>query len=44
MIVAIIIAVLVFVAVLLYCCVRAGAKADQRERKLINQHKEIRKP
>ena len=44
MIVAIIIALLVFVAVFLYCCVRAGAKAEKREQKLFNQRKEIRKP
>ncbi len=44
MIVAIIISVLIAVVVLLYCCVRAGAKAEQRERKLFNQHKETHKP
>lgn len=44
MILAGIIALLVFVAVLLYCCVRAGAKAEQRERKLFNQHKGTDKP
>ena len=44
MMVAIIIALLIFVAVFLYCCVRAGAKAEKREQELFNQHKEIRKP
>lgn len=44
MIVAIIISVLIAVVVLLYCCVRAGAKAEQRERKLFNQHKGTDKP
>lgn len=44
MIVAIIISVLIAVVVLLYCCVRAGAKAEQREHNLINQRKEIHKP
>ncbi|MDD6847795.1 MAG: hypothetical protein PUD53_03345 [Oscillospiraceae bacterium] len=39
-----IIALLIFVAVLLYCCVRTGAKAEKREQELLNQRKEIRKP
>ena len=38
-----IITVLIFVVVLLYCCIRAGAKAEQRQQKLFNQHKENHK-